>query len=198
MPRRLIRSLIAYTQVAYATVRADEVPLGRVVQDARDLIAADLRDSGGEVKSFNLPTVTGDADLLTRLFQNLLANAVKYRGDTPPLVRVRARPAGQFWEISVEDNGIGIDPQYRDRVFEIFRRLHKDESRYAGMGLGLALCKRIVESHGGEIWLDTEHSRGACFRFTLPRVRERTIDRTESQEAGGDDDQDQTVHADHR
>ncbi len=196
--QRLIRSLIAYTQVAYATVRADEVPLGRVVQDARDLIAADLRDSGGDVKSFNLPTVTGDADLLTRLFQNLLANAVKYRGDAPPLVRVRARPAGQFWEISVEDNGIGIDPQYRDRVFEIFRRLHKDESRYAGMGLGLALCKRIVESHGGEIWLDTEHSRGACFRFTLPRVRERTIDRTESQEAGGDDDQDQTVHADHR
>jgi PAS domain S-box-containing protein len=169
--QRLIRSLIAYTQVAYATVHADDVPLARVVEDAMALVAADLRDSGGEVKVPKLPTVVGDADLLCRLFQNLLANALKYRSDTPPVIRIRARPAGQFWELSVEDNGIGIDPQYRDRIFEIFRRLHKDESRYAGMGLGLALGKRIVESHGGEIWLDTDYSPGACFRFTLPRAK---------------------------
>lgn len=169
--QRLIRSLIAYTQVAYATVRADEVPLVRVVDDAVALVASDLRDSGGQVKVATLPTVVGDADLLCRLFQNLLANALKYRSEAAPEIRVRARPAGQFWEISVEDNGIGIDPQYRDRIFEIFRRLHKDESRYPGMGLGLALCKRIVESHGGEIRLDTDHSPGACFRFTLPRTK---------------------------
>ncbi|MBL8568893.1 MAG: PAS domain S-box protein [Phreatobacter sp.] len=169
--QRLIRSLIAYTQVAYATVRADEVPLTRVVDDAMALVAADLRDSGGEVKVSRLPVVTGDADLLCRLFQNLLANALKYRSASAPVIHIRARAAGQFWELSVEDNGIGIDPQYRDRIFEIFRRLHKDESRYAGMGLGLALGKRIVESHGGEIWLDTDHSPGACFRFTLPRAK---------------------------
>jgi len=169
--QRLIRSLIAYTQVAYASVKQDEVDLARVTADAVALLAADIEAAGASVKTFNLPVVTGDGGLLTRLFQNLIGNAVKYRGEEPLVVKIRARPAGRFWEISVEDNGIGIDGAYADRIFEIFRRLHRDESRYPGLGLGLALCRRIVESHGGEIWLDKEWSRGARFLLTLPRRR---------------------------
>jgi PAS domain S-box-containing protein len=180
--QRLIRSLIAYTQVAYASVRQEDVDLARVAADAVALLGADIEAAGATVKTFNLPTVTGDAELLTRLFQNLIGNAVKYRGEEPLVVKIRARPAGRFWEISVEDNGIGIDGTYADRIFEIFRRLHRDESRYPGLGLGLALCRRIVESHGGEIWLDKEWSRGARFLLTLPR---RRADKTRG--TGGED-----------
>ncbi|MGU9979372.1 ATP-binding protein [Phreatobacter sp. HK31-P] len=180
--QRLIRSLIAYTQVAYASVKQEDVDLARVAADAVALLGADIEAAGATVKTFNLPTVTGDAGLLIRLFQNLIGNAVKYRGEEPLVVKIRARPAGRFWEISVEDNGIGIDGTYADRIFEIFRRLHRDESRYPGLGLGLALCRRIVESHGGEIWLDKEWSRGARFLLTLPR---RRADKTRG--TGGED-----------
>jgi signal transduction histidine kinase len=163
-------------------VRQEDVDLARVAADAVALLGADIEAAGATVKTFNLPTVTGDAELLTRLFQNLIGNAVKYRGEEPLVVKIRARPAGRFWEISVEDNGIGIDGTYADRIFEIFRRLHRDESRYPGLGLGLALCRRIVESHGGEIWLDKEWSRGARFLLTLPR---RRADKTRG--TGGED-----------
>jgi PAS domain S-box-containing protein len=189
--QRLIRSLIGYTQVAYARVKIEEVPLARTVADAVALLEADIREAKAEVRVFNLPMVKGDADLLVRLFQNLIANAIKYRNAEPPVVKIRARPAGRNWEISVEDNGIGIDPQYRERIFEIFKRLHRDESRYPGMGVGLALCRRIVESHDGEIWLDTEHSQGARFRFTLPRKRDQV-----GLPAGGDDGHREAAHAD--
>jgi len=188
--QRLIRSLNAYTQVAYALERRDAVDLGVVVNEAVALLDADIQAAGATIKVFNLPTIEGDSELLTRLFQNLIGNAVKYRGDEPPVVKIRARPAGRFWEIAVEDNGIGIDPLYADRVFEIFRRLHRDESRYPGIGLGLALCRRIVESHGGEIWLDKDWPKGARFQLTLPRRRAKAERRT-----GGGDGENQPVDA---
>lgn len=190
--QRLIRSLNAYTQVAYREVRQEPVELSRVVAEAMQLIDADLREAGAEVRTSHLPVVTGDADLLVRLFQNLLANAIKYRGEERPVIRIRSQPAGRFWEISVADNGIGIAPQHAEKIFEIFRRLHRDESRYAGMGVGLALCRRVVESHGGEIWLDTQASQGACFRFTLPRRRETA----ETARAGDNHGTPEKAHAD--
>lgn len=191
--QRLIRSLIAYTQVAYASVKHDDVDLSRVVADAQALLAADIEAAGAEIRVAGLPTVVGDAELLVRLFQNLIGNAVKYRGEDPLVVTIRARPAGRFWELAVEDNGIGIDGAYADRIFEIFRRLHRDESRYPGLGLGLALCRRIVESHGGEIWLDKQWSGGARFILTLPRRRtEKPVKR------GGDDAEDRSQAADRR
>ncbi|MDP2800891.1 MAG: PAS domain S-box protein [Phreatobacter sp.] len=180
--QRLIRSLIAYTQVAYALVKREEVDLGAVVREAVALLDADITAAGASIKVFNLPQVEGDSDLLARLFQNLVGNAVKYRGEEPLVVKIRARPAGRMWEISVEDNGIGIDPLYSERIFEIFRRLHRDESRYPGLGLGLALCRRIVESHGGEIWLDKDWPKGARFQLTLPRQRDN-----KNRPEGGDD-----------
>jgi PAS domain S-box-containing protein len=172
---RLIRSLVAYTAVAYAQVKSEPVDLAIVLGEAMALLDADIRETGASISLFNLPQVTGDADLLVRLFQNLIANALKYRRDVPPVVKVRARPAGSHWEISVEDNGIGIEPQHAERIFEIFRRLHKDESRYPGMGVGLALARRIVESHGGEIWLDTDYSQGSRIVLTLPASDDRKV-----------------------
>lgn len=191
--QRLIRSLIAYTQVAYAQVKHEDVDLAAVVQEAMAILDADIAQAGATIKVFNLPRIDGDGELLIRLFQNLIGNAVKYRGEEPLLVKIRARPAGRMWEVSVEDNGIGIDPLYSGRIFEMFRRLHKDESRYPGLGLGLALCRRIVESHGGEIWLDKDWLKGARFQFTLPRQRD-----TKNRLAGGDDAPFRTEAADRR
>ena len=113
-----------------------------------------------------LPTVSGESSLLTALFQNLIANALKFHGDAPPEVRIGAEREGEEWLFTCTDNGIGIDPEYAERVFVIFQRLHgKDE--YAGTGIGLAMCRKIVEHHGGRIWLDPDAGSGTTFRFTL-------------------------------
>jgi light-regulated signal transduction histidine kinase (bacteriophytochrome) len=118
-----------------------------------------------------LPTVLGDRTLLTSLLENLVGNAVKYhRDDVAPVVEISAEhdPARELWRFTVSDNGIGIDPQYAERIFAVFQRLHLRD-QYGGTGIGLALARKIVEFHGGEIWLDTVQSPpGATLRFTLP------------------------------
>jgi light-regulated signal transduction histidine kinase (bacteriophytochrome) len=115
-----------------------------------------------------LPRVRGDRSLLTALLQNLIGNAIKFRGEEAPRVRVGVTRSGDMYEFSVSDNGIGIAPRYADRIFVIFQRLHPKEE-YSGTGIGLAMCRKIVEFHGGEIWLDPDGAdAGATFRFTLP------------------------------
>jgi signal transduction histidine kinase len=109
---------------------------------------------------------------LRQVFQNLLDNAIEYSGDGPPETHVRAERAGDEWRISVSDDGIGIDPADRGRVFEVFQRLHAPDD-HSGTGIGLALCERIVERHGGDIWVDSEPGEGATFTFTLPAAGER-------------------------
>jgi light-regulated signal transduction histidine kinase (bacteriophytochrome) len=114
-----------------------------------------------------LPVVRAEASLLTTVFQNLLGNALKFRGEDPPRISVNAEQDEEFWRFSVTDNGIGIEPEYAERIFVIFQRLH-DRQTYSGTGIGLALCRKIVEYHGGRMWLDTEYSPGTRFCFTLP------------------------------
>ena len=109
----------------------------------------------------------GERTLLVSLFQNLIGNAVKFRGSQAPVVRIESRAGTGEWELSIADNGIGIDPEYAERIFQIFQRLHSRDA-YDGTGIGLALCRKIVEYHGGRIWLDRAYSPGACFRLTLP------------------------------
>jgi signal transduction histidine kinase len=105
---------------------------------------------------------------LAQIFQNVLGNAVKFRRhDVPPEVHIGARRVGRMWELCVRDNGIGIDPEYHDKLFVLFKRLHSRE-QYPGTGIGLAICKKIVEQHGGEIWMESKPGEGAAFFFTLP------------------------------
>ena len=131
-----------------------------------------MPDAGAEIAipPDILPTVLGDAEELTRLFQNVIGNAVKYRAaDRPPVISLAAERHGRMWTVSVRDNGIGIDPQYFERIFLIFQRLHK-RGDYEGTGIGLSICKKIVEHHGGRIWVESTPGQGSGFFFTLPGV----------------------------
>ena len=110
-----------------------------------------------------------DVALLVGVFQNLIGNALKFRGEQPPRITVSWADAGDEWEFSVADNGIGIEPEYADRIFVIFQRLHPKDA-YPGTGIGLAMCRKIIEYHGGRIWLDTSVDSGTAFRFTLPKL----------------------------
>jgi signal transduction histidine kinase len=176
--QQLINDLLAFSRIGRRTTGRGEVSLQECLDGARRNLAAVLEETGAEVLSDPLPTVWGEKALLTALLQNLLSNALKFRGDDPVLVRVSVRADGDFYVFSCSDNGIGIEPQYAERIFVIFQRLHGKE-QYSGTGIGLALCKKIVEWHGGRIWLDTDNTgigRGTTFAWTLPVTeRGRTI-----------------------
>ena len=125
--------------------------------------------SGAKINSEELPRLNGDVGQLTQLFQNLIGNAIKFCGKTPPEVTVSATRKDTEWIISVVDNGIGIAPQYQDQIFGMFKRLH-GRNEYEGTGIGLAVCNKIVERHGGRIWVESEAGKGAAFHFTTPVI----------------------------
>lgn len=168
----LINDLLAFSRVGRRERGNELVPLGEALATAESALATAIEEAGAEVVAGELPTVAGDRALLGSLFQNLIANAVKFRRQERLVVRIDARRHEQEWELSCADNGIGIEPEYAERVFLIFQRLHSRES-YEGSGIGLAMCRKIVEYHGGRIWLDTDVREGACFRFTLPVANDR-------------------------
>ncbi|MFI4991919.1 MAG: ATP-binding protein [Solirubrobacterales bacterium] len=162
----LINDLLTFSRVGRGGREHQPVALDEVVAAAETALAAALERSGGQVIAGPLPTVRGESPQLVSLFQNLISNALKFRGEQPPVVRISARRAGAMWELSCADNGIGVEQEYAERIFLIFQRLHSREA-YEGSGIGLALCRKIVEYHGGRIWLDSEFSGGARFLFTL-------------------------------
>jgi signal transduction histidine kinase len=163
----LINDLLAFSRVGRSGRRRELVPLREPLDAARSALAESIESSGASIEVGWLPTVRADRALLGSLFQNLISNSLKFRGDQPPVVRIAGRRAADKWEVSCQDNGIGIQDGAGERVFLIFQRLHSREA-YEGSGIGLALCRKIVEYHGGRIWLDPSGERGACFRFTLP------------------------------
>jgi light-regulated signal transduction histidine kinase (bacteriophytochrome) len=126
-----------------------------------------LQESGGMVTYDSLPTVFADGAQLVQLFQNLVGNAIKYHGADPPRVHVSAKNGGEEWTFSVRDNGLGIDPRYFDKIFVMFQRLHGREE-FSGTGIGLTVCKKIAERHGGRIWVESEPGKGSTFYFALP------------------------------
>jgi len=125
-----------------------------------------IRNAGAIVECGSLPEVRGEEQSLNRLFYELIANALLYRGDQPPTVKISATAAGEFWEFAVTDNGAGIDSAYHDRIFGLFKRLH--DRSIPGVGLGLAISRKSVEGHGGKLWVESQAGHGATFRFTLP------------------------------
>jgi signal transduction histidine kinase len=169
----LINDLLAFSRVGRSGREHEAVALKEALTTAESALAETLESTGTSVIADELPTVNGDRAQLTSLFQNLISNAVKFRGTEPPVVRVTVHRQAEEWQLSCSDNGIGIDREYAERIFLIFQRLHSREA-YDGSGIGLALCQKIVEYHGGRIWLDTSYSGGACLRFTLPIVKETT------------------------
>ena len=168
--QRLINDLLAFSRVGRLTTGFTDVSCERALDSALRNLAERIEETAAEVTADPLPTVRGEAVLIAQVFQNLVGNALKFaRPDAPPRVHVGCERTGDEWEFAVADNGIGIDPQYAERIFVIFQRLHRKEE-YSGTGIGLALCRKIVEYHGGRIWLDTAVSSGTTIRFTLPTL----------------------------
>jgi PAS domain S-box-containing protein len=166
--QKLIRQLLEYAKLERTAPNLAEIDSRRALDEALKVLAARISGSGATVTAGDLPRLRADPDLLARLFQNLISNAIKYSSKArPPLVRVEAERGEGGWVFSVRDNGIGIPPDDRERVFAVFQRLHtRDE--YPGTGLGLAICKRIVDRHGGRIWVESTPGEGSAFRFTVP------------------------------
>jgi signal transduction histidine kinase len=167
----LINDLLAFSRVGRTAQRREPVSCAVLLAQAWANLAADVRRTRATIEVGELPVVLGEASLLTAVFQNLISNALKFHADEPPRVTVSARRDGEFWLFSFRDNGIGIEPEYAERIFVIFQRLH-DKTAYPGTGIGLAMVRKIIEYHGGRIWLDTSITAGARFWFTLPALPE--------------------------
>jgi signal transduction histidine kinase len=164
----LINDLLAFSRVGRRTGEFTDVDTTEALRGAIGNLEAAIEETGAEVTHSALPVVRGEISLLTAVFQNLLGNAIKFRGDEPPRIRVEASLTAGEWTFSMTDNGIGIGPEYAERIFVIFQRLHTRDA-YPGTGIGLAMTRKIVEYHDGRIWLDTESAPGhTTFRFTLP------------------------------
>jgi light-regulated signal transduction histidine kinase (bacteriophytochrome) len=164
--QKLIDDLLAFSRVSTRGVQFQPVECASALDNALRNLTVSLRERQATVEREELPTVLGDLSQLSLLFQNLIGNALKFRGSEPPHIHISARREANTWVISVRDNGIGIEPQYYERIFVIFQRLHT-RKEYPGTGMGLALCKRIVERHGGRIWVESELGKGTTFSFTL-------------------------------
>ncbi|WP_224448428.1 ATP-binding protein [Haloprofundus salilacus] len=172
--RDMIQGLLAYSRVEHQGEPLEPVDLNEVVRDVCDDLDVRITESDADVDIEELPCVAGDERQLRQVFQNLLSNALEYSGDEPPQVHISADRNSSMWEVSVRDEGIGIEPDEQDRIFEVFQRLHS-QNDHGGSGIGLALCERIVERHGGEIWVESEPGEGATFSFTLP-VRDEHVE----------------------
>lgn len=163
----LINALLSYSRVgtqgkAFERCDCEEVLDGTLVGLKRA-----IEESGAEITRGPLPTVMADPAQLGQLFQNLIGNALKFRNHRPPFVRITAERQDKEWLFSVADNGVGFEPEYAERVFVMFQRLHSRD-KYPGTGIGLAVCKKIVERHGGTIWVESAEGKGSTFYFTIP------------------------------
>jgi light-regulated signal transduction histidine kinase (bacteriophytochrome) len=165
--KAMLQGLLTYSGVLSSEQTSfSEVSLDEVLQRATKNLEFVITETHARVNQEPLPVVLGEQELLVSLFQNLIGNGIKYRSDSAPEIRIAAKENSHDWIVSVHDNGIGIDPRHHERIFRIFQRLHGSE--VAGTGIGLAICRRIVQQHGGKIWVDSDLGNGSTFFFTLP------------------------------
>ena len=161
----LIDDLLALSRINSEGQEFEECDFGELVEQAMVNLSDRLEENQAEVDVEPLPTLEADVSQLVQLWQNLLSNAIKFRGLEAPQIRIAAEQDDGEWVFSVEDNGVGVEPEEAETIFTIFRRLHPD---LPGTGIGLTICKRIVDRHGGRIWVEASPSGGSIFRFTIP------------------------------
>jgi signal transduction histidine kinase len=167
----LINDLLTYSRVGRSAREPALVPSDEALTQARANVSDQIEQTGATIETGHLPMVLAEMPLLIAVFQNLLSNALKFSGPKPPRVVITVSRDEPFWRFSFADNGIGIEPEYAERIFVIFQRLH-ERSAYSGTGIGLAMTRKIIEYFGGRIWLDTSYTEGARFLFTLPMPQE--------------------------
>ncbi|WP_410814403.1 sensor histidine kinase [Micromonospora sp. 067-2] len=181
--QRLINDLLAFSRIGRLTTGFVQVDLNKVMGDVAGQTEAARQYADAELTWTGLPVIQGEEPLLTNLLANLVSNSIKFRRpDVHPKVHVSARLVGAEWEISCRDNGIGIEPEFADKIFVIFQRLHSKDA-YPGTGIGLAIAKKIVEYHGGRVWVDTDVPEGTTIRFTLP-ARSEDVEAAAATDAG--------------
>ena len=172
---RLLRDLRAFTHVSTHAEAAPEIDANAVLRDALVNLKVAIDESRAEVTSGPLPTVCLHEFQLEQLFQNIIGNAIHYRSEAAPRIHIKAEPDGDAWRFSIQDNGIGIAAEYKEKIFGMFKRLHT-AADYSGTGMGLAICQRIVERVGGRIWVESQLGRGSTFFFTLPAAKRNSVD----------------------
>ena len=163
----LIDGLLIYSRAGTADYTHEAVDCSKVLHETLTTLHTSLGETGAAVNAGALPTVHGDHTQLFQLFQNLISNAIKFAADEPPRIQIDAEREDGYWRFTVADNGIGIDPAHAQRIFAVFQRLH-GRGEYPGSGVGLAICKRIVERHNGRIWVESPPEGGSTFYFTIP------------------------------
>lgn len=166
---RMLQGLLAYSRAGHGQLSFSPCDCERLLSDVLNRLASPLHTAGGSVTHDPLPVVIADESQLSRVFQNLIENAIKYRGHGSPVVHLSAREGESEWTFSVRDDGIGMAAKDAEKIFDMFQRAWKDESRYAGAGIGLSVCRTIVQRHGGRIWFQSEPGQGTTFWFALPK-----------------------------
>ena len=162
----LINDLLSYSRTSITTIEYNQVNIADTVNELRKTFKAELTEPGAGIFFTDLPVIKANSIQMLQLFQNLVGNAIKYRSAAPPQVHVAASRNATHWIFSIKDNGLGIDPKFFEKIFVIFQRLHSN-STHSGTGIGLAICKKIVERHGGDIWLESEEGKGTTFFFSI-------------------------------
>lgn len=180
--QRMINDLLAYSRIGTKGKPFGPVDCNKILADVRANLKLSIEESGASITADPLPVVNGDASQLVQVFQNLLSNAIKFRGDKTPVITIQVEPHEQEWQFSVRDNGIGLEPDYAEKIFVIFKRLHT-AAQYPGSGIGLTICKKIIERHNGRIWVESQPGHGSVFYFTLPFHSEnQTVPNTSGKE----------------
>jgi light-regulated signal transduction histidine kinase (bacteriophytochrome) len=165
--QNLINDLLEFSRVATRASEPEPIDGEFVLNQALSNLELIIKENEVTVSHGSLPVVVADNTQLAQVFQNLIANGIKFHSEKAPKIHISAEKKSNEWVFSVQDNGIGIDPQYSEKIFEVFKKLHKKEE-YSGTGIGLAVCKKIVERQGGRIWVESELGKGSTFYFTLP------------------------------
>jgi light-regulated signal transduction histidine kinase (bacteriophytochrome) len=163
----LINDLLEFSRVTTRAKEPEPTNCEFILNQVQSDLEIYAKENKATISHDPLPEVMADSSQLAQVFQNLIANGIKFHGEKAPKIHISAEKKANEWLFSVKDNGIGIDPQYSEKIFEVFKRLHRKED-YPGTGIGLAICKKIVERHGGRIWVESELGKGATFYFTLP------------------------------